>query len=1326
MENEIAFAKKTIPRLISSHSPHPSIEELINPSTSIEKFNEYYRLFGDKLSVSEYVRIWLIYKFKKRTEARNTRDFTLFVMYVARLPGVGDFDKAAHQIDRFFGELDEYEKVLAQEKTAFSRTARKVGEQGGTITSTKVELLQMVFKMHFQTSKDVYTIFDESEVSREVPFISLGGYFKILKDFKPDIRWHRTSLPEVIVFKVYNTRSVPHGGTVDSAEYSNVQLSISLSPPGGVQRPPGGGVPPSLEATISVSSRIDDELRENGLSDRIFSALPTISRLTVTSVSITQVKAEFYVPNFNLERPIFQDVCLNDRQYSGVICVEESEKISREKKRGVYIHYFLPPQSQPVLVNPSDNHITASITDGTLYLSDVKVLAKSTKFKSGDRYIRVLITRALNLGQAEQFRVEFCTFLDHYLSQRKAVVAYYSRALAPYRVKFSDYLECSAHLGEEKRVVGRETFAFKDKFPEIYLPGAERHGCQKIERPEMITEEQLTKIKDPDDSTVRFPFQYETKSQAIYHCPNPERPYIGFKRNKMASADKFPCFPCCYKVKHSEETKIKKCTAEKQSTTGSRVITTDKILRMGETGELPLLIQRFFFTTDPTEVYYRMGSHRSPHSILYALNVALTTSSSFSFVGTATGSGGGKKKSFREWEVGEQLEKTNEDRLELSKLMKSRTAGSISENEAVRIATDSGSYLDPGLFYDVLEDHFQCCIILFKRNRSHPRGVLSTPDYSRFYQKRIMKPERPYLLILEHIGSETDVHSYPQCELIAQRSERRHPDGTIDRNVARLQFWNSRGGHPGDPVIGKLFEAFFNMYIINPVSDVLAYPFTSKATLQGVDFFGKTRFVEFEVSSRSGATEREDKRIQKLCILTDPTPAWNLPSGKCDYHPVEPAVANQFLEAEGVIGSKEMVIIENKLVGYRAIKDRVTFYIPLIPLPVVGLVSTVDVASPPPAVGVEGVVGERTQLQEYNNMRKIARYLREYIVFLFSDYCLALGIQVNRRMDERIIEKYFSARTVIHPEFTYFPTSAVKGEVPRKFSLADSAIMQNGKLILPDEEVKKKLAYALMLAIENNDTEVRLYSKSHPFIRDYYTEVADFRAKQDQIIISGSDTLREWIVNGEVDCAVYSALKMVPDERELGVIARLSSEMEREEFTLQNYQKRRRMRRTKKVVAPTSIEEVRRQDQEKRAKLQAEAMKIHFNSPPFFFQSNHLSLKAAEVGLPLPPGVCLLQPVRSPLEGVYVCGAWRSPGSQGTNIGTTSSAEELQLREKEASTRVYRLITYIDEMNFTIELGGVRLAEPNHETEFNVVRYSKHGATFYFALLPLKKELKNM
>ncbi len=255
---------------------------------------------------------------------------------------------------------------------------------------------------------------------------------------------------------------------------------------------------------------------------------------------------------------------------------------------------------------------------------------------------------------------------------------------------------------------------------------------------------------------------------------------------------------------------------------------------------------------------------------------------------------------------------------------------------------------------------------------------------------------------------------------------------------------------------------------------------------------GKQDFLQFSVPT--------SKKSESLCILTDPLPTLSVKQ-ICVYHPVKMQLAKKFLELENII-SYSFVNINIKIVGIKASKTFIDFYIPIKSNePSSNSDTQYDIQSP-------SFLHFQSEMTMYTKLSSTARYLSEYIFYLYSRYYLSDATNDEDKTTPDYLEQFMVDSVEVDPTFEY-------GLIPRTFSL-ESGCFRDGKLIVPNDEIYKKLLYVLQLKIRDNFPELKNYS-DYKYIQKYFVDIKDYEQSIDYMILYGQESLIKWIDNKKLD-----------------------------------------------------------------------------------------------------------------------------------------------------------------------------------------------------------------
>lgn len=838
----------------------------------------------------------------------------------------------------------------------------------------------------------------------------------------------------------------------------------------------------SSKVYMRLESDVNPDLSENDLISRIFNAFP--SKIQIQSRRQIQIKAEFLIPNFYIDSPVFLDAIMNYRIFYQRCFVDERLYIQKEKG-GVYMHFAFNVDDS------EDKYVTCSMTEQIVEKTNLKIISKDPELKTDTPYLKIRITKIPDELTAAKFRNIFTRLLSVYISYKTDIIDKYKEY-----INFDiSRLEFQSKIEMKRKKSTRTKEMLKDVDSNQFISGYSRSLCPTKRAPRIVG------IKDPDDDedpqevidlidkgkqVMLFPKSPiedgQTYNQYYYACDHHEGKkekfiYPALRLNKLSNSDKYPIVPCCFLNDHlSKKNKEKsilrmyyeddKTFSDFRETTKDEgkhddekhIYTTNKILPLKRSGVLIKDIDIYFKSIDCMNSYIRQGVTRSVNSVIEVLLMAT------------------REKKFDTYNKDERdnkilsIRKKMIDVLKTSDIYQQTVIYSRNTESIESYLQDGYKYLDPKMFIRLLEEYFKCHIFIFSQNDQYPFGVLSCPNHLKEYLELKTKWDTN-VFIYEHMGSEVDRLEYPQCELIVRLDEDK---------VKKSTFTN-------DFFIVKRTNEIFNMMYVSPLdkSTNMIISFDTPLKGQGIDFYGKARFLSF---------------TDGVCILTDPLPPLHLPV-LYKYKPVDRKIADEFLKRENAT-SKKFHIIDKKLIGYSAIKGHVKFYISIIPI------DTMDENEV--LINTPSFIGEKSELILYNELHRLGRYLAEYVLYLFSLYYKYENEKRKKENKEKIeinsefIIDFVKHNIEIDSEFKY-------GKVPRIFSM-NTGVLKNKKLIVPNETVLKKLIYGLRIRLRNNIEEVKNYSE-YKYIQKYYVDIKDFDDSDTQLIIYGQHALIKWIQN---------------------------------------------------------------------------------------------------------------------------------------------------------------------------------------------------------------------
>ena len=379
-----------------------------------------------------------------------------------------------------------------------------------------------------------------------------------------------------------------------------------------------------------------------------------------------------------------------------------------------------------------------------------------------------------------------------------------------------------------------------------------------------------------------------------------------------------------------------------------------------------------------------------------------------------------------------------------------------------QIASDlesSDVYMDPKLYCQMLESIFECNIFLFNRDQ------LILPRYAQGYYK--YQNDYPSVFIYENWGSESDNAKYPQCEILVRWNVEIASDIQYvfphDHNIARR--------------IMKIFNLRRVCYSLNrPITNKIFNVSGAKIISQSIDSYGKTR--QFNLQYRDTV----------FSLYTEPIPPIYVNEDNTMYR-VSKDIAEEFfyLNKSEISHDSET----NKIFG------------------TIGNVNVhVDIG--------KGVVEPNSQLTLYNKNKKIARYMVEYMYWLFSRF---LSENSEEEITPELIEEFAKTNVNIVPDFKYKNTMKTFSFDPN----VNGGIIKNKKLVVTSSEMLKRLLYVLRMYMTRSLKTLVLY-KNKTVIQHYYKDITDFDSYPNQVILHGDESLEKWIYDSMKNTTLHDSV----------------------------------------------------------------------------------------------------------------------------------------------------------------------------------------------------------
>ena len=445
----------------------------------------------------------------------------------------------------------------------------------------------------------------------------------------------------------------------------------------------------------------------------------------------------------------------------------------------------------------------------------------------------------------------------------------------------------------------------------------------------------------------------------------------------------------------------------------------NKLLSKGAKGHLPKDLQNLFNYLDPLHTYHRYGVDDNPNSVLKILNKVF------------------KKKYKRSCLLDYNLGIAKQENYDIS----------ISQ---IRKYIESKGYLDPKRVVRLLEEQYNCKIYIFNLSKPVTRHdkikeipMLIVPRHFPKSNYYTYNNSKKIVIIFEHYGN--DIRPYPNCELIFR----------TDYNNYDSEYYFTH-----NDIISKNLNKYFNL--VN-----LSYSGNKKNTpifnfnipdIKGqiIDKYGKCRVLLLK---------------NNITIITQPIPPLNVPTFE-NFEIREYDEVLQFLKKSKIFLRYSPNIVDKNICGFNCDYNNIELFFPC-------KIKKIDSE-------VESQIFycniENDYLKDFDNKRKIAKYLDVYCKYLYSI------------IDPKDLEKFFEDNIIIDPSHEYNPDIS-------PFLTSNNSYIRNDKLILISDELKSKLKYSLKMSLERGDA--LLTYKDRKLIENYFEEVSDFTEYKNQIILTG-------------------------------------------------------------------------------------------------------------------------------------------------------------------------------------------------------------------------------
>jgi hypothetical protein len=914
---------------------------------------------------------------------------------------------------------------------------------------SEIKETQTKYDGEFELKVDIYELLNRFIPNREMPFVKIAKFYKILTYFTSPIEWLEPEDENTESLRLYILKDEIETDNNISLSRAINYVVIKIDQISEIE-----GIFKYKYSIISEGG--DLVINETLILTRFFNNIKLIDTPENMTLRETFGKGYLIFKGIELPREIIYDYALNDNIVTSVMTINESFKIEKIKG-GIRFLLF--------------NSISCSayikrITKPT----DEEVETFQGQIDVGDNIIRIDIRKA----KSE-------VFLKHSLQTLQQCLVYmYKNKEEDFFNYYKTYLPNIKELIKKKLIIPDESEDLRDIFPEIYPSGYGRF-CPN-QPVAILNKKEAEKEMNQGNDVMLFPLTATEGRQGWYVCKSSSHPYVGYKASNLQNSDKFGILPCCYEnphttqgyLRHDYENQIVDLSGkklekeiddedEKSERKLDNLIKTNKILKKDRFGVLPTNISSLLNTVEintllGTHRFLRKGVSPSINSCIECLINAKELETTISSI--------------------------------RSKILKLAPYNLSSQNmlfpsDIIKIL-ENNENIDPLQFLNILENLFQVNIILFCRNKTENKlGSFCTPFFKKYFimnEKQALFDQT--IILFRTYGAEVDKVLSPQTELIVLETDVSSGEkvkGTITKIFDTDTLF-----------IKKLFSLYAST--VNILNNNVKLK--NNLTSQIEDSVGKIRKIKIKINDKT------------LTIYNSPISSFNFEKfekGKPEYntkitidkYPSD--LIKQFFNSERIKDIQKVLYtnFENKsiLIGYYFTKDDLKGFIYTDDYTNTNDItrnvydSKINEYIAPLGVGI-------SLLDQYNSFIRLSNMLTSYLLFLFSkEYNQELDnlLKLNNNQEfNETLKTYvndFEKRIIVNSKHEYKNKN-------RQLSLKNDSFIQSKKyLITTNEELKKRLLYALY-SITKNDIYTVISYKSKKYIPNFYTTSKDFEQSE--------------------------------------------------------------------------------------------------------------------------------------------------------------------------------------------------------------------------------------
>jgi hypothetical protein len=503
---------------------------------------------------------------------------------------------------------------------------------------------------------------------------------------------------------------------------------------------------------LRISIPVD---RKEKVFDRIRKVLPVIELENEKEFSL---KGKFDMHGLKLDMSSFHFLLLNDDDpYLGLNSILSTYLYIDETKTSIINRDFIslryktiePPDEDEFEVEEAENEISS---------------AAMLSLREDDIEIDVVKVKSREI--LDQFKLVFERLITIYMEYKEPTEELIDSAVPEEKVKQEQVEK------KEKKLAALKAIA-----PDVFAKGqkgyARKCACNRqpiiVDDVEAVDWRNKTFPRGEDDYYRQigiFPPPNPSGDTKIspmfkYVCPDDESPYPTVIENNESNKEKYPFVPCCAlddSISNPKSSYNLYYEGQQQKDAGGSKgykVNTMKVLAYETRGSIPKQVQDLLSSVykDQKFEFERYGVGRSPNSFIHCVLIA---NQDYEYRGLNQE---GKELYCVQKRV-ELLEKFKDMSIFKQELF------DMNDEEIRSMILDTSSFFDPSLFYRAVEEVYNVNVFVFNPgNEDHPEPFIELPRH-RLMHIRPINQERMSLIIIKHMGGESEDLKYAQCELI--------------------------------------------------------------------------------------------------------------------------------------------------------------------------------------------------------------------------------------------------------------------------------------------------------------------------------------------------------------------------------------------------------------------------------------------------------------------------------------------------------------------------------------------------------------------------------